>query len=132
MLCLLCLWIAPGSIQSMLPHHLSAWLVVLGCLFNLGVCYCIFRVPSCMKNILNITYKGLRPGDCIEIMCLVLPYLQWFKIMYDCVFLLTQCTIVSIRYDQFCFPNPFIAWICHFTIYAQPVPTFGFHLLDYL
>jgi len=25
MLCLLCLWIAPGSIQSMLPHHLSAW-----------------------------------------------------------------------------------------------------------
>jgi hypothetical protein len=33
---------------------------------------------------------------------------------------------------NFAFPNPFIAWICHFTIYAQPVPTFCFHLLDYL
>ena len=38
MLCVLSLWIAPGLIEIMPPHHLSVLLVVLGFLFNLGMC----------------------------------------------------------------------------------------------
>jgi hypothetical protein len=63
MLCCLCLWISPGFIQIMHPHHLSALLVVLGCQFNLGYVAVYSGLLSSTKNILNITYNGLRPGD---------------------------------------------------------------------
>ena len=75
MLCFESLQIAPGLIEIMPPHHLSVLLVVLGFLFNLGICS---RFPSSMMDILGIAYEGLRSGDFHLTFYPLAPHGCWF------------------------------------------------------